>query len=259
MQDYLREIEGTLARTNERKSTLLYRLAKRNAEEERLARLGVRSIPTNPLDVMDTRVVKYVLFKLKRDIGDMIARMRNPQLLSIETHGEVVIRAKNDEINHLIAKKNSWERRLVALTGEEYKVASSRKLYFGCAKELPEAQVEMSTAEEVLTGDALDVSEPESLGSQSSEGIASYFKSSYLEQLAASESDDLLCRIEKAAEHSLRLEHGKNNGNLFLKRFNEENSLYVVDVDLLPEEEYRRRILDAKRELLKKRLGTLKK
>ncbi|KAF5216375.1 hypothetical protein ECC02_010873 [Trypanosoma cruzi] len=244
------------------KGTLLYRLAKRNAEEERLARLGVRIIPTNPLDVLDTRVVKYALFKLKRDIGDKIARMRNPQLLSIETHGEVVIRAKNDEINHLIAKKkkkNSWERRLVALTGEEYKVASSKKLYFGCAKELPEAQVEMSTAEEVLTGDALDVSEPESLGSQSSEGMASYFKSSYLEQLAASESDDLLCGIEKTAEHSLRLELGKNNGNLCLKRFHEENSLYVVDVDLLPEEEYRRRILDAKGELLKKRLGTLKK
>ncbi|RNE96996.1 pre-mRNA-splicing factor ISY1 [Trypanosoma conorhini] len=259
MQDYLREIEGTLARKNERKSTLLYKLVKDNAEQERLLRLGVRSLPTNPLDATDVKVVKYVLFKLKRDIADKIARLRDPQLLSIETHGEVVIRAKNDEINHLIAKKNPWEGRLAALSGKSYKMVSSNKLYFGCAKELPEAQAEMRKSETENTDDVLNESESVSSDSQSSEDLSSYFNDVYFEQLAASDSEESLCRIERNKELSLRLEDEHNSEGVSLKRDREGNSVYVVDVNLPPEDEFRRRLLDAKREVLQKRLEALRK
>ncbi|ESL07055.1 hypothetical protein TRSC58_05262 [Trypanosoma rangeli SC58] len=263
MQDYLREIEGTLARKNERKSTLLYQLAKHNAEQERLLRLGVRSLPTNPHDVSDVKVVKYVLFKLKRDLADKIARLRDPQLLSIETHGELVVRSKNDEVNHLIARKNPWERRLAALTGKSYKMTSSKKLYFGCAKELPEAQADMDKGESGHTEDALDESDSdsdsESSDTQSSEGLSSYSNNTYLKQLASSESEIFLSEVEKKAELSLRVEYEQNNGGMSLKRGREDNSVYFVDVDLPSEDDFRRGLLDAKREMLQKRLQALKK
>ncbi|RNF08702.1 pre-mRNA-splicing factor ISY1 [Trypanosoma rangeli] len=263
MQDYLREIEGTLARKKERKSTLLYQLSKHNAEQERLLRLGVRSLPTNPHDVSDVKVVKYVLFKLNRDLADKIARLRDPQLLSIETHGEVVVRSKNDEVNHLIARKNPWERRLAALTGKGHKMTSSRKLYFGCAKELPEAQVDMDKGVNGYTVDALDEpeseSESESSDSQSSQGLSSYSSNAYLKQLASCESEIFLSEVEKKAELRLRLDYEENNGGMCLKRGREGNSVYFVDVDLPSEDEFRRGLLDAKREMLQKRLQALKK
>ncbi|KAG5486142.1 hypothetical protein LSCM1_07257 [Leishmania martiniquensis] len=139
MQDRLREIEGTLARTKERKNTILYKLAKRRQEEERLAKLGVDRLPTNPSEVDDEKVIKYVLFRLKQEIGDKSAQLRDPKLLSIDKDGEAVIRAKNDEVNKLLSRKHQWEARLAFVADEPGAPRSRKKIFFGCAKELPEA------------------------------------------------------------------------------------------------------------------------
>ncbi|KEG07736.1 pre-mRNA-splicing factor ISY1 [Trypanosoma grayi] len=259
MQDHLREIEGTLARKNERQSTLLYKLAKRKAEEERLSRLGVRSIPSNPLDVTDVKVVKYALFKLKQEIGDKIAKIRNSELLSIESQGEVVIRAKNDDINHLISRRNLWERRMATLSGQSYKAPPSRKLYFGCAKGLPEARKGIAQDDHGHEDDVMEEVESESVDSHISEDVPSHPSSTYLKQLMAHNLEDLLRSAEMAAERRLRSELGEEHVGTAEKRSREENTDYNVDVELPPEEGFRRKIFDKRKDMLQTRLKSLKK
>ncbi|ORC85153.1 pre-mRNA-splicing factor ISY1 [Trypanosoma theileri] len=260
MQDYLREIEGTLSRTNERKGTLLYKLAKRKAEEERLSRLGVSSIPSNPLEVTDVNVVKYALFRLKQEIGDKIAQMRNTQLLSIETHGEVVIRAKNDDINNIITKKNLWEKRLAFLSGKDYKMPHSKKIYFGCAKGLVEAQKATTQNSKEVTEDNLDELESNSISSEFSGDEGPQSSNEYLERLAAFDSEGSLRDVEMAAERKLRLEFAQEDGGAPFKRArNDDTDDYIVDIQLPSEEEFHRKIIDAKKEMLQKRLESLKR
>ncbi|KAH9599930.1 Pre-mRNA-splicing factor Isy1 [Trypanosoma melophagium] len=260
MQDYLREIEGTLSRTNERKNTLLYKLAKRKAEEERLSRLGVSGIPSNPLEVTDVKVAKYALFRLKQEIGDKIAKMRNAQLLSIETHGEVVIRAKNDDINHLISKKNLWEKRLALLTGKDYKMPHSKKIYFGCAKGLVEAQKTTIQNDIEVTEDNIDEIKSNSVYSDFSGDEGPQSSNEYLERLSAHDSETRLRDVEMAAERKLRLEFAHEDSSAPLKRAREgDTNNYIVDVDLPSEEEFHRKLIDAKKEMLRRRIEYLKK
>lgn len=168
MDDRLREIEGTLARTSERKNTILYKLSKRKAEEERLAQLGVKKLPTNPSTVTDEKVVKYVLSQLKQETGDKIAKIRNDSLVNIERDGEATVRMKNDEINKLLARKDQWEKRLCELTNKEWAHKARKRSFFGCARQLPEA-LEAAASSGAKRPREADASDPNS-GNDDAEG-----------------------------------------------------------------------------------------
>eukprot|EP00796_Vickermania_ingenoplastis_P002587 gene2587-1606_t len=140
MEEQLKEIEGTLARTKERKNTILYKHARKAEQEQRLAKLQLREIPTNPATVNDVQIIKYILYQLNRQLGEKKAFIKDSSKISIENDGEAHVRAINDEINKLIRRKFDWERRMAQVSGkEETRLGPKRKLFFGCAKGLPEA------------------------------------------------------------------------------------------------------------------------
>jgi pre-mRNA-splicing factor ISY1 len=269
MQDRLREIEGTLARTKERRNTILYKLAKRKQEEERLASLGVQKLPSNPHEVADVKVVKYVLFRLKQEIGDKTARLRDPKLHSIEKDGEAVVRAKNDEINKLISRRNQWETRLATLLGETIPVFKRGKSFFGCAKELPEAETSHKRSREQQDNVGIEESSRTNSSEEDNEvpetstqhdDVATQ-DSNYLEKvewLASSKADDELMREEKGAEAKTREMHdlkGEPTGSsLFVRSYFKNGAITV------PSEEYFKNTLIRKRkELLQERLKAMRK
>ncbi|KAG8348316.1 putative Isy1 like splicing family [Trypanosoma vivax] len=257
MQDYLREIEGTLARKSERQSTLLYKLAKRKAEEKRLSRLGLRYIPSNPLEVTDVKVIKFVLFKIKQELGNAIAMLRDPSVLSIECHGEIAVRAKNDEANQLISKKKMWERRLAVINGQKYPGQRCQKLFFGCAAGLPEAQQKTQKLETPTENEVVNDWESDSHCSISSEEEATVKPSDlYISQLTVQTSENALRAEEMESERKLRMEYFHGKCEESMKRPREEAN-FVVDVVLPSEEELRKKLFDTKKQRLMERIKTL--
>lgn len=142
MEEHLREIEGTLARTSERKSTILYQEAKRRSEALQLQRLNITSLPTVPSEVTDVRVIRLILYRLNQQIGDQRARLHSSKV-SIEKDGEGFVRALNDSVNQLIQQARRWNHQMAVLRGEpdEGSQRRQKKVYFGCARQLPEAPV----------------------------------------------------------------------------------------------------------------------
>ncbi|CCW72248.1 unnamed protein product [Phytomonas sp. Hart1] len=266
MQDHLREIEGTLARTSERKNTILYKLTKRRAEEERLERLGINKIPPSPHNVNDISVIKFVLHRLKQEIGDKIARIRNASFISIEKDGEGVVRARNDEINKLIAQKNQWENRLAILKNEGWVNSISNKVFFGCAKDLPEAATFRTKRERpVLESDEeLSSHRSQSLGSTTNEleSLESTIKTTYLEKvtwLLSPELEEKVLKLEKESEINDRqetnaivstVEPRKTGGTRYIS--------YFQNLELPEEKEFERMAVEKRKLGLKKRLESLK-
>lgn len=268
MQDRLREIEGTLARTKERKNTILYKLSKRKKEEERLASLGVQKLPTNPHEVDDVKVVKYVLFRLKREIGDKTAQLRDPKLHSIDKDGEAVIRAKNDEVNKLISRQNQWIARLAFLSNDSMPSFKRQKHFFGCAKELPEAEVSRkrprdtqasSTANSAAVTSSSDDEEAQDQLMPEEDVVTQ--DSNYLERvhwLCSSAADDELLREEKEAEARMREKLGTGGGSagspVFVRSYVQNGKL-----DIPTEEEFKNRLITKKKEALQERLKVLRR
>nr|CCC91969.1 conserved hypothetical protein [Trypanosoma congolense IL3000] len=257
MQDYLREIEGKLARKTERQDTLLYRLAKRKADEVRLAKLGIRCIPSNPLETTDVNVAKYVIFKLKQEIGDKVARLRNANLLSIETHGEVTVRAKNDEVNHLISKKDLWERRLATLKGECHRGKRPQKIYFGSASYLPEARKKGCGTTDHTSDDGDGYVSSNSQVSSCSEDIPQKPSDLYLGQVTSRSSEESLRSIEAGAEQRLRLKHFYSEENS-LKHTREEGTAFIVNIVLPEEINFRRLLVERKKRAFQERINALR-
>ncbi|KAG5510864.1 hypothetical protein JKF63_06365 [Porcisia hertigi] len=266
MQDRLREIEGTLARTKERKNTILYKLSKRRQEEERLAKLGVERLPTNPNDVDDEKIVKYVLFRLKQEIGDKTAQLRDQKLLSIDKDGEAVIRAKNDEVNKLLSRRFLWEKRLALLTDQPITASSRKKIFFGCAKELPEAlstrkrqraesgehggdeEAANSTEEDEVVIDSSELEEPPT-------GSLNYFEK--IKWLGTSEADAELVRFEREAEAKMRAKGDhvtmrSGTGALVLS-YLKDGKLMVPD-----EEFFKSELVNNRKKALQERLNMLR-
>ncbi|KAK7194450.1 Isy1-like splicing family [Novymonas esmeraldas] len=273
MQDRLREIEGTLARAKERKNTILYKLSKRRQEEERLASLGVERLPTNPHDVDDVKVIKYVLFRLKQEIGDKTAQLRDPKLLSIDKDGEAVVRAKNDEVNKLLSRKAQWEARLSYLADESAAPRSRRKVFFGCAKELPEAittrkrqrgegepravQAEAaSSADEVSDAD----DEHGSAAEQAETELANTRDQDYIERvqwLGSSAADAELLRFEREAEAKMRPKAdpaaARAGSSSLILSYWKDGKLTIPD-----EEHFKKQLVDGRKKALQERLSALR-
>ncbi|KAG5507125.1 hypothetical protein JIQ42_06526 [Leishmania sp. Namibia] len=266
MQDRLREIEGTLARTKERKNTILYKLSKRRQEEERLAKLGVDRLPTNPSEVDDVKVIKHVLFRLKQEIGDKTAQLRDPKLLSIDKDGEAVIRAKNDEVNKLLSRRHQWETRLAILSDEPAVPRSRKKVFFGCAKELPEASATRKRRcgegrEEVRENEVAESSdENDAVVDEPGVGQPVTRDNNYLEGvkwLGTSTADKDLVPLEREAEAQNRAKGDtvlpvSDGGGLILS-YCKDGKLMIPD-----EEFFKKQLLDKRKKALQERLSTLR-
>lgn len=293
MEDRLREIEGTLARASERKNTVLYKLAKRRNQEERLARLGIKKVPANPRSVSDIGVVKYALAQLRQEVGDKIAKIRNESLVSLERDGEAVVRAKNDAINELLSRKDQWERRLCELTQKEGGALKPRKkTFWGCAKLLPEAAAsantvsgvkrardvnvdgdgdrsERSSSDELLSLDAAsDESSSGDDGTKASDGVSvEHANPDYLAAIAAlrlRESESQLLEEEKLAEREYRQAHPFDVS--FLSQFRQtattDNDSYLDQLRAvhLPEESYlAKQAVEQRKAALQQKIAALRK
>lgn len=219
MEEQLKEIEGTLARTKERKSTLLYKHSRKQSEEERLAKLGVRSIPTIPSKVDDVRVAKYALFQINRELGEKKALITNSSRLSIEKDGEAHVRAVNNEINKLLRQKSDWIHQINKILGKKIEEEPyKRKKFFGCAQDLPEAvesrQQKKGTREENARMDGYSPEEDLSDDEDSEEGNEQIgfenletFSNTYLSMVSNMREDkmeEILLSAERAIESTSR-------------------------------------------------------
>lgn len=151
MQEYLAELSGTLARKQQRKNTVLSHINKQAQLDKRAATYGFAVRPHNPADVSDPKAVRHFLNEVRSEVGHKISRINNPLLCSMDRDGELAVRQYNDEIHRLLISRNRWLVRCadigVELSGEEQAIVDKdrsgvrlQKTYFGCAKELPEAQ-----------------------------------------------------------------------------------------------------------------------
>ncbi|CBZ23614.1 conserved hypothetical protein [Leishmania mexicana MHOM/GT/2001/U1103] len=266
MQDRLREIEGTLARTKERKNTILYKLSKRRQEEERLAKLGVQRLPTNPSEVDDEKVINYVLFRLKQEIGDKTAQLRDQTLLSIERDGEAVIRAKNDEVNKLLSRKYQWEARLSFLAGEPIAPRSRKKIFFGCAKELPEAspvrkRQRVEGTQEAGEDEVADSSEDDELVPDEPETEQPATRDhDYLERvkwLGSSAADMDLVRLEREAEAKMRAKGdtivSRAGASALILSYCKEGKVMIPG-----EEHFKQQLVNNRKKVLQERLNALR-
>lgn len=271
MQDNLKEIKGTLARTSERKNTILYKHAKREREEKLLERLGVSKLPTNPAEVSDPNVVKHVLFEIKKDIGVKTAKLRNPTFFSLEKDGEKIIRQKNEEINSLIAKKLQWEKRLAFLNNESFtNVARRKKFFFGCAKQLPEAEgAEKGSQNSQDDEEEESGSDNSSQEEEKSEEIHNAFSTSAqyaerIEKLFSQDLDNQLMNIEKCQEQK---EREKKKAEVINRKLapQEENSGLILSfwsgnqLNLPDEDKYKAEIMDAKKKALREKIAATRK
>ncbi|CUG61771.1 Hypothetical protein, putative, partial [Bodo saltans] len=151
MQEYLAELSGTLARKQQRKKTVLSQIHKQALLDKRASIYGFAIRPHNPAEVSDPKAAKHFLNEVRSELGHKISRINNPMLCSVDRDGEIAIRQNNDEIHRLMISRNRWLVRCaevgVDLTPEEQLIVDKdrsgirlRKAFFGCAKDLPEAQ-----------------------------------------------------------------------------------------------------------------------
>jgi hypothetical protein len=151
MQEYLAELSGTLARKQQRKNTVLSQIHKQALLDKRASTYGFAIRPHNPAEVSDPKAAKHFLNEVRSELGHKISRINNPMLCSLDRDGEIAVRQHNDEIHRLLISRNRWLVRCaevgVDLSPDEQQLvdrdrsgARLRKSFFGCAKELPEAQ-----------------------------------------------------------------------------------------------------------------------
>ncbi|CAD2222180.1 pre-mRNA-splicing factor ISY1 [Angomonas deanei] len=257
MEDRLKEIEGTLARTAERKNTMLYKYEKAKQAEDRLSELGIKKLPTNPNDTNDVNVVKYVLYQMKRDFGDKRSKLLDPKQISIEKDGEEVVRLRNNELNSLLIKIKTWEKRQNELLGRDAVVApSKKKQYFGCAKYLPEAAAVVKRERESDESDNISDSE---ISSSSSEGSvkhelnhASDIYARLINEIFSSSTDEKLSQIE-GSQTVTEVDSTPRNPH-FILSYVKNNALAIPD-----EETFKSRLMDERRRVLKEKIELAKK
>lgn len=270
MEEQFKLIEGTLARTKERKNTILYQQAKRAEEKNRLAKLGITEIPTDPSKVNDINVIKFALFKIKQQLGEKKVLINNEDKMNISKVGEAQLRAANNSINKLVRKQYEWEKRMDELLGkeatEDYSFPSF--IFFGCARSLPEAKkVEgknngrsSNALEEYASSNEQKVESEDdsSISSNSDPDNELRTNSTYQDMISRLlVGDNSLLKAEKETEkkfrHSLAFpqQRMKLESELVLNFDDEKNKI-------LSEDFYKKRLMDKRKESLKARLADLK-
>lgn len=252
MEEQYKLIEGTLARTSERKGTILYKQAKKRDEEKRLLQLGIRSLPTVPSEVDDVKVIKYVLFQLNKEIGELKGLLTNHSRMNLEKDGEAHVRAVNDKLNKLLRRKADWDRRICEIDGKKTSFFfPKRKQFFGCAKELPEAlggeesihernSDEHSEVEDLLPSSSGEEPDDERDGGEPQ--LVSERYSFFVEKLSL--RDNVLLSEESAAEKKFRKESCSNQ---FIRDPEFVTSFAENGKDCIPSEDERKLVLTEKR------------
>lgn len=270
MEEQYRIIEGTLARTKERKDTILFRQAKRAEYEDRLAKLGIREIPADPSKVTDVKVVKYVLFRVKQQLGEKKVLINDEEKMNINKVGEAQLRAANNNINKLVRKQREWEVRLKELLGKptSENFLSLSHTFFGCARSLPEASKQGSdgdvssfdiTTKAKVDGEESEDSEQESSASSSKLVENELNVNSAYQSMISSlfDGDNCILRAEKEAEKKYRSFHSPQ---VQRRRMESELILNFDDeAHRVPSEEFfKERLMRKRKEALKDRLAHLK-
>lgn len=144
------ELEGTLARTAQKKQTTLSRYTRYLKEQEKVKKYGFASRPASTSQVTDLKGAEHFYREVRAEFSDKLSRMNRD--LSVETHGTTEIRAINEELNALRREMSRWATRVQALGGENPEKSSFGRRdfsYFGVAKQLPEATEGAESAEGV--------------------------------------------------------------------------------------------------------------
>lgn len=270
MEEQFKLIEGTLARTKERKNTILYKQAKIADERNRLLKLGITEIPTNPLEVNDVKVVKFILFKIKQQLGEKKVLISNEEKMSISKVGEAQLRAANNSINKLLRKQCEWEKRMNELLGkstpEDYSLWSQK--FFGCARSLPEAQKVATENNHVALNERNKYPESNFENTESDDDcfqessisdIPNELKSnseycSMISSLLA--GDECVLKAEKEAEKRFRKSLSSPPQRMKLES---EVILNFEEGNKIPSEDYfKNRLMEKRKESLKARLACLK-
>lgn len=146
------ELEGTLARTAQKKQTTLNRYTRYLKEQEKVKKYGFATRPPSTSQVSDVKAAIYYYREVRAEFSDKMARMNRQ--MSIDTHGTAEVRVANEDLNALRREMGRWSDRVVALGGEpQESVASSRArnafVFYGAAKQLPEAMEASAKSESV--------------------------------------------------------------------------------------------------------------
>lgn len=270
MEEQYKIIEGTLARTKERKDTILFRQAKKADYEDRLAKLGIREIPTDPLKVSDAKVVKYVLFKVKQQLGEKKVLINDEEKMNIAKVGEAQLRAANNSINKLARKQREWEWRLNELLGKPHSedISPIPHIFFGCARSLPEASKQGNEGDvssfDIISKTKVDDDESEDSEHDSSASSSKVIEnelnvnSAYQNMISnLFDGDNCILRAEKEAEKKYRsflspeVQRRKMESELILSFDDEAHRVP-------PEEFFKERLMSKRKESLKARLAHLK-
>ena len=132
------ELEGTLARTSQKKQVTLNRHTRFLKEQEKIRRYGFASRPASTGQVADVAAADHFYREVRAEFSDKYTRMARS--MSIDTHGVSEIRAANAELNALRREMSRWADRIVALGGERPERDSGESVvYYGVARDLPEA------------------------------------------------------------------------------------------------------------------------
>eukprot|EP00758_Cryptobia_borreli_P001777 Tbor_TRINITY_DN2526_c0_g1::TRINITY_DN2526_c0_g1_i1::g.466::m.466/K12870/ISY1; pre-mRNA-splicing factor ISY1 len=142
MQDYLAEAKGTLARTAQKKQTVisLHHALKLRAAKEK--KFGFAERPDDPNVVNTMNAAEHFYKEINAEITNRVARLNNLDSGAIEREGEEFVRNINSEVNALRRERNRWAYKLEALGSS---LATSERVikdkFFGVAKSLPEARI----------------------------------------------------------------------------------------------------------------------
>ena len=129
----MQEIRGTMARTSQKRQAMLNTYLRNKQAKERV----IAARPSNPADCKDKALAQRFLHDINREISHRMSK-----IVQMDTFDESAVRKENDEINKLLREKAKWSRRFSALGGQiESKSfqAPGKQLFFGVAKQLPEA------------------------------------------------------------------------------------------------------------------------
>lgn len=322
MDEQLQQIAGTLARTAQRKNTVLYKLNKKREQEEFYARLGISTvnssnskvnkkniIDSDPQLINDIPILKYIIHEVKKQIGNAISFLRNSSSNAapntkesgeemLKYLGEETVRRKNDEINRLIFKNRRLEIRMSELqnaggnsnsNSNVKSMNSHEKQFFGVAKFLPEAlkikqdsnsnrkrqrEEKEGEEEEEEEGDTTsdyynyneDNDDSTSFNNNNNSKLMEEYRSG-IENIIGN-SNNLLLEKEREAEQKLRNNNNNNKLNVELESpevrreyiisYATTNSNNEETINLPSEEEYKKKLIEKRKEMLREKIEMLK-
>lgn len=132
MDDIVKELSGTLARTAQKRRSLLNQHQKKPKAQ---TSIGI------PRPGASTEECQQAIHSLSREISSGVSALMQLENAVVD---EAIIRNLNDKINDLLTLRQRWQSCLNTITGAEGPPTEEGggKKYFGAARKLPEARTE---------------------------------------------------------------------------------------------------------------------